>query len=242
MPIIFRDTLVSNARQTPLPLIRDIHISGGFMVLASVEERDALPVALLSRGQIVRTMETNQFWKVSNFVATYDDDWNEIITIEWELYDFGGPAPSTDAPRDKPKPFQLKHTNFTLKIDGVADGKPIAHIVDLDCYSFFLLNLRCSQPCRVEIYSRKDLLDRAPYTFLARYDHLVDNGDSLVTKKEEPDFTINSCAYSIICNEDDRLGRLYYFRVTPMQNLTLNESGYSSNLITVAFDYVTIET
>ena len=241
MPYIINDEIFSPFESPPLALIQDIDVAGNFMVLRDIEERDNLNITKLRVGMIVRTMSTNQFWKVENMALTFDENWEEIYEVEWSLYDFGGASPDEELPIEQELPFALNHANFTVSLVGVPDCRPIAHTLKLQCYSFFLLNLKVSQPAKVEIFSRKDLLDITPYTFIGRFDHLVDNGDSLITKVGEESFKINTSAYSIIANEDDILSRAFYFRVTPMLSLTENGS-YAKDVITVAFDYVTLET
>lgn len=237
---IFNDALVY-PNNLPRKLVEDIYVQGGFKILKDIIDRDSYPIGLLKIGSIVRLQDTLQFWRVKNIVVSFDADDNEVYTAEWEKYNFGADSAAPTLPTVKPPTFELKHHNFTVSIDGVPDSRPIAHTIDLQCYSFFLLNLRVSEPVKVEIFSRKDLLDRNPYTFIARHDHLVDNGDSFVEKIGEAGLKFNTSAYSIIANEDDKLGKKYYFRVTPMSSMT-DTGSYRSKLITIAFEYVTIET
>ena len=142
MPYIFNDEIVSPLDSPPLALIQDIDVAGNFMVLKDIEERDNLNITKLRVGMIVRTMSTNQFWKVENMAITFDENWEEVYEVEWSLYDFGGASPEEDLQLEQELPFALNHANFTVSLVGVPDGHPIAHTLKLQCYSFFLLNLK----------------------------------------------------------------------------------------------------
>lgn len=236
---IFNDVIKYSGNKAQ-KIIEDIYVQGGFKILKNIADRDSFPASLLRVGSIIRLQDTFAFWRVKNIVLSYDQDDNEVKTVDWEPYSFG--ADTAPAIVDVTKlPFEFAHHNFTVSIENVPDSKPIAHEVDLSCYSFFLLNLRVSAPVKVEIFSRKDLLDRNPYTFIAKHDHLIDNGNSFVERQGESGFVLNTSAYNIIANDDDYIGTKYYFRITPMLAMT-KDGYYKSPLVTLAFEYVSIET
>lgn len=237
MPIIFNDSLRSSSGGK---LLEDIFIQGNLKIVPDVIARDALSASLLKIGSLVRTRDTGLFWRVNNLTYSYNDDGEEVVIVDWQPFKFGADVTNSPEPVTETA-YTLKHNNFSISLKATKDSKPIAYTLNLGCYSFFLLNLRVSQPIKVEIYSRKDMIDRSPYTFIAKPDHLIDNGDSFVKKKGSSDLVINTSAYSIIANEDDVLEKKFYFRLTPMTKLTANGK-YDPDVVTVAFDYIPIET
>ena len=216
-------------------LLEDRYIQGGFKIVAKESDRDALDPTTIKKGALVKCQDTGIFWRAKSVIQGFDDFGDPFNTVEWEEFKFSAPADP-----DKPVQYQANHTNFTLNIANVDEGKSLHVNWDLKCYSCFLLNMRVSIPVKVEIYSRKDYKDVNPYTFIARHDHLIDDGRSFVTRIGYDSFTLKTSSYSVLANEDDELSTMFYFRIT--KNSKLTETGaYDSPLVTIAFDYIPIE-
>ena len=217
------------------PILSDEYLLGGYKVVADESARDSLDPSTLKIGTLVKCVSTGIYWRAKNVSVGYDDFGDPFSTVEWVEFKFNTKPDSTAIAL-----YQVSHSNFTLNMSNVADGKSQFIDLNLGCYSCFVLNLRVSQPVKVEIFSRSDYKDINPYTFIARYDHLIDDGTSFVNRIGYGMFQLKTSAYSIIANEDDVLSKNFYIRITKDNKLT-EKGDYTSPLVTVAFDYIPIE-
>lgn len=88
-----------------------------------------------------------------------------------------------------------------------------------------VLNLSVDQPCQVQIFSKSDMSDTNPYTFVSDYTHLTDDGSTLMS-----DGTIlRGRRFTILSNMDTTPSADHYFIITnvgttPLMtvNLTVN--------------------
>jgi hypothetical protein len=217
------------------PILSDEFILGGFKIVDDEAARDALDVTTLKVGTLVKCRGSGIYWRAKNVSVGYDEFGDPISSVEWVEFKFNTKADAANLAL-----YQVSHSNFTLNMSNVVDGKSQFIDLNLGCYSCFVLNLRVSQPVKVEIFSRSDYKDINPYTFIARYDHLIDDGTSFVNRIGYGMFELKTSAYSILANEDDVLSKNFYVRITKDKKLT-EKGTYSSPLVTVAFDYIPIE-
>ena len=214
-------------------LLSDAYICGSFKIVSDEAARDALDPTTLKVGTLVKCLSSGIYWRAKNVSVGYDEFDDPVSTVEWVEFKFSSASSSALVQ------YQISHSNFTLNMANVSDGKSQFYELELGCYSCFMLNLRVSQPIKVEIYSRKDYKDLNPYTFIARYDHLIDDGTSFVNRVGYGEFELKTSAYSILANEDDTLTKTFYVKLT--KDKTLTQSGKYDPLVTVAFDFIPIE-
>lgn len=73
-----------------------------------------------------------------------------------------------------------------------------------------ILNLSVDQPCQVQAFSTVDMSDTNPYTFVSEYDHLTDDGSTLMS-----DGTIlRGRRFTILSNMEEVPNANHYFIIT----------------------------
>ena len=85
MPFVFNDTLASPSSSS-IALLEDIYLQGGFRVLKDIAERDALVMSSCKLGMLVRCQKENKIFELKSFVQTYDEDDNEIYSLNWQEF------------------------------------------------------------------------------------------------------------------------------------------------------------
>lgn len=221
---------------SPFAILDDAYLGGSFKVIKNEAERDSLSATnTIKAGTLVKCQESGIYWRASNVKIEVDEFGDAQTRIEWEEFKFEA-SRNTESSLDL---YRLYRTSFSLDIEKIGDGRSLEFTQDLKCYSFFMLNLRVSEPVKIEIQSQADGLDRNPYVFIARYDHLADSGESFIQYSGLTS-SFKASAYSILVNEDPEPTTNFYFRVS--KNTKLTKSGsYNSNIVTIVFDYIPIE-
>lgn len=161
-----------------LAIIDDAYLAGSFKVVATEADRDALSVSdVIKIGTLVKCQESGIYWRAAN-VRVEDAGFGDFVrVIDWEEFKFA----AEEDKRSILELYKLQRMIFTVDIGSLADGRYLEFTMNMNCYSFFMLNFRVSIPVRVEIQSREDNQDRNPYVFAARHDHLIDSGISFLT-------------------------------------------------------------
>lgn len=217
-------------------LIEDIYLRGSLRVVPNLSARDLLGVTTLKIGTLVRCADTGIFWRANGIIEGVDEFGDPIAEVDWVEFKF----PYKDSLIVPPQRYQVSHFTLNLNIEALADRKSITQSIDLQCYSCFIFDVSVSIPVKLEIFSRQDYKDRNPYTFTARYDHLVDDGTSLIKRKNTEDFWFKTCTYNILVNEEDELDTKFLLRV--QKNKKLTKTGkYTDQKVTINFDYIPIE-
>lgn len=221
---------------SPFAILDDAYLGGSFKIVKDETARDQLAVTdTLQIGTLVKCQSSGIYWRVANLKVEIDDFGDVQNKVDWVEFKFEieNTAPLLDL-------YKLSRTSFTVDIEKVGDGRALSFPFDMKCYSFFLFNLRVSQPVKVEIQSRADKLDRNPYVFIARHDHLVDSGESFISY-DSINTVLRTSAYNILVNEDPDPTTNFYFKI--FKQLSMTKAGnYESNLVTIVFDYIPIET
>lgn len=218
-------------------LLEDIYLKGGFRIVADEYTMYNLDHSLLAKGMIVKCQSSGLYYRAN--IVRFNAD-GSLDTIEWKHYTFDQyitPGSNT------PVLYNSCTATFTVDITKIKDGKSVKFGKELGCRSFFLLNLRMSAPVKLELFSRKDLQDINPYTFIAKSSKLSDSGESYVRSSSTnvTTFLLKTSTYSIIVNEDiDTTSTTFYFRLTKNLKM-LDSSTVNPNKIIVEFEYIPIE-
>ena len=85
MPFIFNDIVASPSGRS-LSILEDIYLQGGFRVLRTVKERDALPVSACKLGMLVRCIDVDKIFELAEIKIEYDADDNEIVSYVWKEF------------------------------------------------------------------------------------------------------------------------------------------------------------
>ena len=183
MPYQFASFLLPKNSNTFF-LLEDRYFKGGLQVRADEADRDAIPTGNRKGGMIVVTQTDHKLWMLESDLTT----WSEVQAGGGLLGVRQTAVYSTN------ELLPNGYEEFTLDL-----GK-----------SVLVLSLKVSVPVLVEVFEHLDRSDANPYQFLATYDHMVDDGTTLMT-----DGTVfKNRRFSIFSNGEDPPTAAVPFRIT----------------------------